>query len=356
MRAVLCDDLTGAFDVAEHAVDLAPSIRVVPRPDDPALLDAPCDLLVVSTGTRDLPPEDAAARVRGLHARLAAAKVSIFFKKTDSTLRGAIRAEFAALPRPRGGILFVPAHPALSRTVVGGRLFVDGIPVETTAFGRDPAFPRGASRVADLLPEGDGECPDVREPADLDRLARRALDRGMLPAGSSGFFRALARIAFPEGASRVARGGYVPASPILFLNGSRNPVSAADEGRLLARGARSARIDEPFPVAGDLVIATRDVPGYAGLPPFAANLRALFSGGRFATAVVSGGATLASLLELLGPSTLTLAGSVAPGVPAVACVHKGGAFTLVPKPGGFTLHAAPATPEAASQARKADAT
>lgn len=365
MRAVLCDDLTGAFDVAEHALDLFAAIRVVPFawegdwPDDVGA----DDLLVLSSGTRDLPEAEALVRVRAIASRLESSGIPLVFKKIDSTLRGAVRVELDALPGSFGVPLLLPAHPALGRTVVDGRLLVDGIPVEATAFGRDPAFPKGIRRVADLLPARGGTCPDARSVDDLARAAIKAVAGAMLPAGSSGFCRALLERIHAMRGRHPAKGGAPPRRtrkpialprPALFVNGSRHPVSADDEAEF-ARDGAALPLGTPAPPAGDLALATRALPGYAGLAAHAAALLPLLTGERFPAVVVSGGATLEELIRLLSPASFTVTGSVAPGLPAVACAHRGGAFTLVPKPGGFPLRARGAAAAVPSPTRKADA-
>src|ERR1019366_10127995 len=73
--------------------------------------------------------------------------------KTDSTLRGNIGAELAALCRAFAGapLLYVPAYPQMERTVRGGSLYVDGVLVSVTSFAGDPFNPVRESHIPTLL-------------------------------------------------------------------------------------------------------------------------------------------------------------------------------------------------------------
>lgn len=123
---VLADDLTGAL---ECGVLIEGAVVTLLAP-------APAEAAVVDTDTRHVPPAQALETVRRLTEQFPA---EMIYKKTDSTLRGNIGAELAALPA--GRIHYAPAYPRLGRTVRGGRLYVDGVPVEQTAFAHDPREP-----------------------------------------------------------------------------------------------------------------------------------------------------------------------------------------------------------------------
>ena len=132
---VLADDLTGAADAA---VALAgPALDAQVFLDFAAAVHATVQVVSVDLNTRAMAQADAAATV----ARATAAWVDSgrqVFKKIDSTLRGHIGAELAALCRGFRAVdgqtlvtpllcIVAPAHPALGRTVEGGRLSVHGV-------------------------------------------------------------------------------------------------------------------------------------------------------------------------------------------------------------------------------------
>ena len=69
--------------------------------------------------------------------------LTIFYKKTDSALRGNIGAELsAALDGSGAGVLsFLPAFPRMNRTTAAGIHYIDGIPAAKSVFGQDPFNP-----------------------------------------------------------------------------------------------------------------------------------------------------------------------------------------------------------------------
>ncbi len=173
-----------------------------------------------------MPVEEARARARMAGSALKAGPPRLLYKKMDSTLRGRAAAEIDGMLDGLGlaTALLAPAFPAQRRTVVDGRVHVDGQPMETTAIARDPAFPpTGASALALLAAAGvrpvtslplatvrqgaDGVRDRIRRFAgtggrvvvadaetdgDLAILADAAGDRGVLLAGSAGLATALA--------------------------------------------------------------------------------------------------------------------------------------------------------------------
>jgi uncharacterized protein YgbK (DUF1537 family) len=115
----LADDATGALEAgAQFAREIMP-VPVwfgVESPDLEMFAGPEC--LVIDTETRHLTPSEAGARVR----RFARPDIAAVYKKTDSTLRGNIAAEFRALrdAYPERPLVYVPAYPDLGRTVVSG--------------------------------------------------------------------------------------------------------------------------------------------------------------------------------------------------------------------------------------------
>ena len=143
---VLADDASGALECASLLAGLSLDV-VVCLGASPELAYENA-FVVADTGSRHLTPAAAGDGIRNWlrhpHHRV--------FKKTDSTLRGNIAAELLALPAPC--VIYVPAYPAVGRTVRGGCLFVHGMPLAETPFATDPRQPVRGSRVADLFPAG----------------------------------------------------------------------------------------------------------------------------------------------------------------------------------------------------------
>ena len=124
-RALVADDLTGAMDggvqlLAAGAVTVQVSPGAAPPPPGAAV--------VLNTQSRSAGAAEAGARVREACARLARAGRTVWFKKLDSTLRGNVGAELAALHAALAPctIVCTPALPAQGRAVAGGELRVQG--------------------------------------------------------------------------------------------------------------------------------------------------------------------------------------------------------------------------------------
>lgn len=127
---ILADDLTGAADCALAFATCGHPAEVLldlPRASTPF----EASVLSIDLDTRHLPAPDAAARtLEGFKAL--AARPSPLYKKIDSTLRGPWAAEVAALHPLAGVALVAPTYPAQGRSVKGGRLLIDGQPLEDT--------------------------------------------------------------------------------------------------------------------------------------------------------------------------------------------------------------------------------
>lgn len=122
-RCVLvADDLTGACDSGLEFAHHGLVTRVAFAKAPPAA----ADVVVVSTNSRRLRPQAAAARVHTTAANLSVDENGIVFKKIDSTLRGHIIAECDALLESMhlGFGVIAPALPAQGRTVERGVLKV----------------------------------------------------------------------------------------------------------------------------------------------------------------------------------------------------------------------------------------
>lgn len=150
---LVADDLTGALDAG--ACLLPADVLVVARHEDVSrvLLDACSGALCVNAATRHLDAAAAAARVAGLVGLAREAGVGRIVKKTDSALRGNVGAELAAAWRASGRdrLHFIPALPEMGRVTRGGVHYIDGVPVEKSAFGMDPFEPVTSSEVVALV-------------------------------------------------------------------------------------------------------------------------------------------------------------------------------------------------------------
>ncbi|MGD9701719.1 MAG: four-carbon acid sugar kinase family protein [Acidimicrobiia bacterium] len=347
LAAVLADDLTGALEVGALAAAGGLPVRVHLDVAGPF---AAGDVSVVDTETRIRSDDGAFRFAAALDSCLPA--VPWIYKKVDSTLRGPIFAELDALGRalPHLPIVYVPAYPALGRTVVGGELRVHGVPVARTAFANDVHQPIRSSSVVGLFELFEGVAParsvrsctpatiaaaladavrdgrrglvfvcDAETEHDLDEIAAalRAASAPALVAGSGGF--ASRWLAAVPGERRVPR-PLPSVRSALLVCGSRHPASLAQADAAAAFGVPCLRptIDEragPAAVAEDLGRRAADAIGEH----------------RPDLVVVFGGDTAFAVLRGLGCDTLEPLGEVLPGVP----VSRFGELVVVTKAGGF---------------------
>jgi len=145
---VIADDLTGAADCVATPATLGCSAVVLLHSPNHLNFDADrpdADILSIDANSRCLPAQQATELIAELVDLCDSRKEHrggyVLFKKIDSTLRGNVAGELAALLRARRAgnpssshlsILMAPALPSQRRTTVGGRLMVNGVPLEKT--------------------------------------------------------------------------------------------------------------------------------------------------------------------------------------------------------------------------------
>ncbi len=306
--AALADDLTGALEVGAKfaACGLGAAVSTWPK----IAWEMPVDVLVLDAETRMLAALAASERIEKLAREIRQHGAELVYHKTDSTLRGNIAVEMHALGAVFAGrkILFAPAYPALSRVVAGGRLLVEGRPVEETAFARDPTHPVRTGDIRALLDDMPGvTIVDGASEADLEAAARDVLRRAssLIVCGSAGLAAHLA--------SGLGGGSHNIVWPTLrrtlVVNGSLHERSA--EQVRLAQLAWRGREGWDF---GDRETAARQ-----------------WREGDYDGAIVFGGDTAYRITTALGSPPLAPLGEVLAGVPVSRC----GASWLVTKAGGF---------------------
>lgn len=263
---VLADDLTGAAEIAGIANRLGCQVelsRVAARSPDSRVT-------VIDTDSRSLSDNDAASRMLDVLGRIDPPPGALLFKKTDSVFRGPIAAEIDAIVRRLGlrSAVLLAQNPSRGRTVRDGIYRIDGVPLDRTAFARDPTHPATSAHVTRLLgdhatvrslpvdasiPTGSNEPPaallvlDAASEDDVHRWASR-LPANVLPAGGADFFTAwLSRVlsATTLGgpaeershlSSRADPIGGSPAHVSLLVRGTASPLTEATRGAIERRG------------------------------------------------------------------------------------------------------------------------
>ncbi|CAB3873010.1 MULTISPECIES: D-threonate kinase [Achromobacter] len=258
--AIVADDLTGSGDTAVQFVRAGWCTHLSIGGADEALAGPAHDdvqVLAVTTNSRAFSAADAADVIGRNVRQLREAGVSRLYKKVDSTLRGAFKAEIdAARDAWRDDAIAVvcPAFPATGRTVEQGILYVNGKPVTETSAATDPVTPVTESHIPTLLgsahvapladdtPEtlaariaqaGATVVVDAATDDDLERLARAVglLGERALPVGAGGLAVPLARVW--AGADQTA--------PVVVVVTSQHSAARGQAAALQAAGADTWR-------------------------------------------------------------------------------------------------------------------
>ncbi len=311
---VLADDLTGALEsgaaFAQRGIKGTVSLLEALWTRGP--------VLVIDTETRHIPEAEAVNRIEQLSA---SSNARLIYKKTDSTLRGNIRAELHALSQ-RGPVLYVPAYPQLGRTIQDGCLHVHGVPVENTAFAADPLYPVRNGNIAGLLAGTSNItiCPENTEQG-IEHAARAWIRAGGIAAGPSSLLHAAARVLAPE----------------------CSPVDFPAVGRaLVVSGSRHERSRQQIVKAYEacerwgwrVFLAPSELQGESltFAAQFGEEARRVFESEGFDTIIVFGGDTAFAILKAMNISNVEPIGEVLTGVPVSLLPCR---RTLITKAGGF---------------------
>lgn len=147
---IIADDFTGSGDSAVQFRTQDLPVRLILAPDLEGFLSVRRSAYVVNSDSRFLSGLDAYARVRGIAEKISRSGKSRLFKKIDSTLRGNIAEEVAAVMDGAGyaRALVCPAAPRNGRTVVDGICLVNRKPINADTVTRDHFTPVGEARLA----------------------------------------------------------------------------------------------------------------------------------------------------------------------------------------------------------------
>lgn len=151
--AIIADDLSGANDTAIVFRKQGIKSCVINYPEglDYQLKD--CELLSVSTNTRDLGQEAAVLAVKNTAEALKSKGVRRIYKKIDSTWRGNIGAEIESIMDVMEFDIAIicSSFPKVQRTVKDGHLYIGHQRIEHTPIAFDPSKPVQTSYLPDIL-------------------------------------------------------------------------------------------------------------------------------------------------------------------------------------------------------------
>lgn len=179
---IIADDLTGANDTgvqfAKHGSAVIVSLH---HEQNLGAWAREAQVLVVNTESRHVSAEEAFQRVYRVAQKGVQLGIPQFYKKTDSTLRGNIGSELAALIEATGEreLFFAPAYPKLHRTTRHGLQFVNGVPLSQTTFAADPLNPICEDSIAKIIAQqvqyGEHARPALRLSTPSIRIGSRPL-------------------------------------------------------------------------------------------------------------------------------------------------------------------------------------
>jgi uncharacterized protein YgbK (DUF1537 family) len=246
---------------------------------DPLNDKADAQVIAADTDTRRFSSAQAAERTVAAFKALRQPGQRLY-KKIDSTLRGNWAAEVAALQPLAGLAVVAPAFPATGRTLRGGRVFVDGQPLESTDTWKLENIDRPADVEAMLVDAGlrtakleldtlrgnekalslhiaevarsgiQALIVDAQTEDDLLTLARltASMDQPLFWVGSGGLAREIARLPdFSKAPFAVVEPDDIEKSqaPILILVGSLSGVCERQCALLKERGGVSELVVPP---------------------------------------------------------------------------------------------------------------
>ncbi len=377
---ILADDLSGAADSAVSALHAGLDAEVFLTAE--GAQESRKAVVAIDLNTREIEAEGARATTFKSLEKIHPRADLFLYRKIDSTLRGNVAVELAATRAAAGKrfILFAPAFPANRRITVGGKILIDGEPLEQTQFWSAkiprPDFAaqmtdvgltmeslpletvrRGKQEVRRTISELVGEgCTtilcDAEHDEDLFQIAQAGFEIGprCLFAGSGGLAKQLFKL-FPPGdlmipvprklseliliavgscttnsQTQFAKLRGVPGLRCFLLGPEeleKRSISQPELGRLL-----DCKQDLAVAINADAMFPDDIKPSHvlAGL------LAPLLN--RVGALVVTGGETCRVLLEWIGAQKLQLLDELEPGV-SLAFVSAPRPLLVVVKAGGF---------------------
>ncbi len=363
---ILADDLSGAADCAA-AFTSGGAVRLALHEGT-----SPETRLAVDLDTRWR--TEAEARERFARAARAAASdwrtgPLLLYQKVDSTLRGHVAAELAAMLEALDGVrlaIVAPAFPAQGRTLIEGRPHVDGRPLagwdedlaqrlaralqgraRVSALAAGAALPPDGDTTREMLPQV--VVADASHQTHLAALAAAISRRRgpVLLVGSSGFARVLSPtpartmpLPLVRGPALIVVGSFAQRSraqaDAFAAAGLGRTIAVAPEGDAFARAGASAA--SALAQGESVLVHFTHGPAHGAegsRAAVAALAAALVPALRTcALLVLTGGDTARAMLEALAIDALEVRAELMPGIP-VCTVPGRDRPVVVLKAGGF---------------------
>ena len=329
--AIIADDLTGALDTASPFACHGARVFCFTEPDAVSTETvSQADVISVSTNSRHMTPDEAAAAVKATAEKICALSPDIVLKKIDSRLKGNVTVECEAVASvfQLSHLLVVPAAPDVGRYVIKGA--VEGAGVATPI----PIQPLFASSHCQI------EISDVASHQAMQSVVQLFMkERNTLPVCARGFAVALAEVLFPNGIA-----GDTPLNkPWLVAIGSRDPVTAVQRTALASRliSLQSTLLMDrsnpiPFNTSSFATLFRQEIePPETVARRFAEGVQAAIAAGEPGTVLCSGGDTAHAVLRALGVNVLQVIGEAAPGLPVTRIRVNGRDIIFISKSGGF---------------------
>lgn len=316
----IADDLTGALETGAAFADHQLTASVTTQQSWKKINT---EVLVIDSETRHCPISEAMERLEKTGRQAAELSPQIIYKKTDSTLRGNIHAEFRGLLKafPDYRIVYVPAYPSLGRTVQGGLLRVHGRLVHETEFGHDPLNPVTDSDTRKILSGLPGEVIDGETDTDIQQATNKIL-QSSTPVIAAGPASLAKELAAQLGSKRQTKLSF-RYERCLVVNGSMHPVSISQ--------IQWARNNGVFDSQWQLFDQTVPGKGLNRARMVGLRIKERLGSQPFDGVVVFGGDTALGIHEAFGSQPFTPMGELLTGVPASIC----GTLRWITKAGGF---------------------
>ncbi|HDV7284125.1 TPA: four-carbon acid sugar kinase family protein [Mannheimia haemolytica] len=219
---VIADDLTGANDTAVMFAEAG--FNTILKTKISAFAQIHSDkaqVISVSTDSRAI-GEKAKEQTQIAINNAIQNGIGQIYLKIDSTMRGSVKYQIEGAIEawsslyPEAKAIICPAYPEMGRTIEAGHLYVNGVPVNETASGKDPICPVLSSSMQELLPDAQViPCDtvdnlltsienseyqqiiiDAKTPKDLETIAQAINHIGhkIIPVGSAGLAQKLKNI------------------------------------------------------------------------------------------------------------------------------------------------------------------